>query len=105
VYIWHVRTGELLHVLPGHSGSVNAVAWNHANPYLFASASDDRTVRVWGLASACSDHDHDHLSGCGGHNHHGPPAPLAQQSSVTQQHSPSAANPPAAAAAATARSR
>ena len=95
MYIWHLRTGELLHVLPGHSGSVNAVAWNHANPYLFASASDDRTVRVWGLASDCF-HDH-HLSGCDGHNH-GPPAPLAQ-SSVTQHCPVGAANNPAAAAA------
>lgn len=46
VYVWHRHSGELLEVLPGHSGAVNAVAWS-PNACLLASASDDHTVRVW----------------------------------------------------------
>lgn len=50
VYIWHRDTGALVHQLSGHgSGSVNAVAWNRRHAGMFASASDDRTVRVWGM--------------------------------------------------------
>ena len=56
VYVWHRATAALVEVATGHeAGSVNAVAWRranreidgaHARP-LFASASDDRTVRIW----------------------------------------------------------
>ncbi|KAH9066471.1 WD40 repeat-like protein [Lactarius vividus] len=53
VYIWHRDRAILLDVLTGHgSGSVNSVAWNPRNAQMFASCSDDFTIRLWEPSSS-----------------------------------------------------
>jgi WD40 repeat protein len=47
VFVWHKLTGTLVQEVEAHQVSCNAVAWNPANPCMFATGGDDGRVRVW----------------------------------------------------------
>ncbi|WVR03803.1 hypothetical protein IAU60_000799 [Kwoniella sp. DSM 27419] len=48
VYVWQGASSNPVEVLSGHDAVVNAVAWNPvASRRIFASCSDDTTIRIW----------------------------------------------------------
>lgn len=47
IYIWKRDSSELIETLPGHQGTVNCVKWSPSEVAMFASAGDDKTVRIW----------------------------------------------------------
>lgn len=44
--------GSATHELAGHSGGVNAVAWDPTHPFRLASGGEDGTVRLWDVRKA-----------------------------------------------------
>tara|TARA_B110000208_G_scaffold187397_1_gene245326 strand:+ start:40 stop:2919 length:2880 start_codon:yes stop_codon:yes gene_type:complete len=51
IYMWHLRTGRLIEVLPGHTGPVATLAFAPASSSeaMLASGSWDKTVKLWSL--------------------------------------------------------
>lgn len=48
LYCYHRDSGKLLKSLRGHTATINNVAaTKHESKYIFASASDDKTIKVW----------------------------------------------------------
>ncbi|KAM0683748.1 hypothetical protein MDAP_001325 [Mitosporidium daphniae] len=48
VHIWD-QANKLCHIYSSHNSEVSAVAWSKTNPSIFASASDDKSVRIWNI--------------------------------------------------------
>ncbi|RKP37452.1 WD40-repeat-containing domain protein [Dimargaris cristalligena] len=46
VYIWNRFSGKILDSVRAHDQTVNAVAWSPVNSQMFATASDDKTVKM-----------------------------------------------------------
>jgi WD40 repeat protein len=46
IKIWDTYTGDIIKTLHGHSEGISDVAWSSEGDFL-ASASDDKTVRIW----------------------------------------------------------
>ncbi|KAL9710292.1 U3 snoRNP protein [Leucoagaricus gongylophorus] len=49
VFLWSVQTGKLLDILTGHEGPVSSLAFSPSGANQLASASWDKTVRVWNV--------------------------------------------------------
>ena len=46
IKLWNAYTGDFIRTMAGHTEGVSDIAWS-SDSELIASASDDKTVRIW----------------------------------------------------------
>ena len=46
IKLWDSYTGKIIRTLEGHTEGISDIAWSNDSEYL-ASASDDKTIRIW----------------------------------------------------------
>ncbi|TFK70173.1 WD40 repeat-like protein [Pluteus cervinus] len=49
IFLWSVQTGKLLDILTGHEGPISSLEFSPSGANQLASASWDRTIRVWNV--------------------------------------------------------
>ena len=54
IKIWHALDGKYEATLEGHTQGISDCAWSSDSQNL-CSASDDRTIRIWSLATVSRD--------------------------------------------------
>jgi len=52
VKLWDSYTGQIMRTLEGHLLGISDIAWSNDGEYI-ASASDDKTIRIWSLDLVC----------------------------------------------------
>lgn len=52
IKLWDAYTGEILRTFEGHSLGISDIAWSGDEEYI-ASASDDKSIRIWSLDLVC----------------------------------------------------
>ena len=53
IKLWEIPSGEFIQTLEGHTEGISDIAWSFDGEYL-ASASDDKTIRIWSMEEVCS---------------------------------------------------
>jgi COMPASS component SWD3 len=48
VKLWDSTTGQIVRTFEGHSSGISDIAWSNDSEFI-ASASDDKTIRIWSL--------------------------------------------------------
>lgn len=48
IKLWDAYTGQIIQTLEGHILGISDIAWSYDTEYI-ASASDDKTIRIWSL--------------------------------------------------------
>lgn len=59
VYIWNRYTQNIIERLGGHEECVNQIRWVPRETCQFASASDDKSIRIWGVLDGDDFNDYD----------------------------------------------
>lgn len=53
IKLWDAYTGHIIQTLEGHMLGISDIAWSYDTEYI-ASASDDKTIRIWSLDLVCN---------------------------------------------------